>query len=236
MLLIGLGVGVDYALFIVTRHRQGLHAGARIEEPIITAVDTSGRAVLFAGIIVCIALLGMFALQVGFLSAWRWPPHRRGLHDARCAHLLPALLSFIGPRVLSRRQRRKLAEEGPRIVGPDHGLLAPVGRLHAQRRPVIPAAAGLLVVRLLGAARSSAMRLGTADQGNDPQGTTTRTAYDLLASGFGPGFNGPLQLVAVTTDAGEQAAFRSTIDQVAKRPAWPRPLLRSPSRPPTARR
>jgi RND superfamily putative drug exporter len=106
VLLIGLGVGVDYALFIVTRHRQGLIAGADVESSIVTAVNTSGRAVLFAGIIVCIALLGMFALGVSFLYGLATAA-AIGVAFTMIAALtlLPALLSFIGPRVLSRKQK-----------------------------------------------------------------------------------------------------------------------------------
>jgi RND superfamily putative drug exporter len=218
VLLIGLGVGVDYALFIVTRHRQGLVAGRDVTSSIITAVDTSGRAVLFAGIIVCIALLGMVALQVSFLFGMAVAASIGVAFTMIAAlTLIPALLSFIGPRVLSRRQRRKLAEEGPRVVGVGASGFWPRWADFMRRRPIIPAVVALLVVVFL-ALPFFGMRIGTADQGNDPQGSTTRVAYDLLATGFGPGFNGPLQLVAVTTDASQQATFRSAIDQVAKLP------------------
>ena len=134
VLLIGLGVGVDYALFIVTRHRQGLVAGKDIEESIVNAVNTSGRAVIFAGIIVCIALLGMFALGVTFLYGLAVAA-AIGVAFTMIAALtlLPALLGFIGPKVMSRKQRRSLAENGPRIVGAGlQGLLAEVGGLHPQ--------------------------------------------------------------------------------------------------------
>ena len=113
-LLIGLGVGVDYALFIVTRHRQGLFAGHDKDESIVNAVNTSGRAVLFAGIIVCIALLGMFALGVSFLYGLAVSAALGVLLTMLAAlTLLPALLSVIGPRVLSRRQRKNLSLKGP---------------------------------------------------------------------------------------------------------------------------
>src|SRR2546421_12694035 len=111
--LIGLGVGVDYALFIVTRHRQGLLAGRDVESSLATALRTSGRAVLFAGIIVCIALLGMFALGVSFLNGLAVAASI-GVLFTMAAPLtpLPALLGFMGPRVLSRRQRSALATDG----------------------------------------------------------------------------------------------------------------------------
>ena len=130
MLLIGLGVGVDYALFIVTRHRQGLVAGRDVESSIVNAVNTSGRAVLFAGIIVCIALLGMFALGVSFLYGLAVAAAIGvALTMVAALTLLPAMLGFIGPKVMSRKQKRNLAENGPRIVGRrQQGLLAQVGR------------------------------------------------------------------------------------------------------------
>ena len=139
VLLIGLGVGVDYALFIVTRHRQGLIAGQDIESSIVNAVNTSGRAVMFAGIIVCIALLGMFALGVSFLYGLAIAAAIGVLFTMIAAlTLLPAFLGFIGPRVLSRRQKKELATNGPRGGGRRHqGLLAEVGRVHpgAPRAP-----------------------------------------------------------------------------------------------------
>lgn len=195
VLLIGLGVGVDYALFIVTRHRQGLIAGNDVESSIVNAVNTSGRAVLFAGIIVCIALLGMFALGVNFLYGLAIAA-AIGVSFTMIAALtlLPAFLGFIGPRVLSRRQKRDLALNGPRIVGTGNKGFWPRWAGFIQERPVLPALAALVIIVLI-AMPFFSLRLGTSDQGNDPTGTTTRTAYDLLADGFGPGFNGPLLLV-----------------------------------------
>ena len=127
VLLIGLGVGIDYALFIVSRHRQGLLAGRDVESSVVVAIDTSGRAVLFAGIIVCIALLGMFALGISFLYGLAIAASIGVLFTMAAAlTLLPALLGFLGPKVLSRRQRRKLATAGP--VGIAEGrLLVPMG-------------------------------------------------------------------------------------------------------------
>ena len=119
VLLIGLGVGVDYALFIVTRHRQGLIAGDDVRSSIGNAVNTSGRAVLFAGIIVCIALLGMFALGVSFLYGLAIAA-AIGVAFTMIAALtlLPALLGFIGPRVHEQEaEAGSLADNGPRIVG-----------------------------------------------------------------------------------------------------------------------
>ena len=223
VLLIGLGVGVDYALFIVTRHRQGLLAGNDVESSIVNAVNTSGRAVLFAGIIVCIALLGMFALGVSFLYGLAIAA-AIGVSFTMIAALtlLPALLGFIGPRVLSRKQKKDLAANGPRIVGAGTKGFWPKWADFIQRQPIVPAVVALIVVFLV-AMPFFSLRLGTSDQGNDPTYTTTRQAYDLLSAGFGPGFNGPLQLVA------EQKG-RST-----PRPwtSWPRPYASSPASPPS---
>ena len=112
VLLIGLGVGVDYALFIVTRHRQGLIEGKDMESSIVQAVNTSGRAVMFAGIIVCIALLGMFALRVTFLSGLAIGDHWGGVHDARGPDVTAGhfgfcwSLHFVAPSTTSSRRQR----------------------------------------------------------------------------------------------------------------------------------
>ncbi len=210
VLLIGLGVGVDYALFIVTRHRQALIAGGDVESSVATAIDTSGRAVLFAGIIVCIALLGMFALGVTFLYGLAIAASIGVLFTMIAAlTLLPALLSFIGPRVMSRRQRRELEANGPRIVGAGTKGFWPRWADTVRARPILPAVAAFAVVVLV-ALPFFSMRLGISDQGNDPTSTTTRQAYDLLAEGFGPGFNGPLLLV--TTHEGQADA--QTLDRL----------------------
>ncbi|MCS0604106.1 MMPL family transporter [Streptomyces sp. LP11] len=208
-LLIGLGVGIDYALFIVTRHRRGLKRGLDVTEAATHAVATTGRAVVFAGATVCIALLGMLILRLSFLN---------GVAVAACltvvltvvaaVTLLPALLSWIGPRALSRRERRRLAEHGPRPELPT-GLAARWSAL-VERRPKLLAALALAVVTLL-ALPTLSLHLGTSDQGNDPRSSTTRKAYDLLADGFGPGVNGPLTLVT-RVDGGDDKLALDNLD------------------------
>jgi len=211
VLLIGLGVGVDYALFIVTRHRQGLIAGNDVESSIVNAVNTSGRAVLFAGIIVCIALLGMFALGVSFLYGLAVAASIGVAFTMIAAlTLLPALLSFIGPRVLSRKQKKNLAVNGPRVVGAGSKGFWPKWADIIQSGPIAPAIIGLIIIGIV-AMPFFSLRLGNSDQGNDPAGTTTRQAYDLLSAGFGPGFNGPLQLVAAQKGTIDTA----TLDKLA---------------------
>ena len=136
-LLIGLGVGVDYALFVVTRYRQGLKRGKPVDQAIIEAVDTSGRAVLFAGLTVCIALMGMFALGIGFLYGVAIAASITVLLTVISAlTLLPALLGFFGARVL----RRNGAARPPRRAPRRHGRVATLGTLGAHgpgaaRRP-----------------------------------------------------------------------------------------------------
>ncbi|MFF8969565.1 MMPL family transporter [Streptomyces sp. NPDC014995] len=196
--LIGLGVGIDYALFIVTRHRKGILRGVDPEESAVTALDTSGRAVLFAGGTVCIALAGMLVTNLRFLDGVVIGTSLTVVLSVLAATtLLPALLGFLGPRVLSRGQRRRLAAEGPeeeRASGP-----AARWSTGVQRRPRTVAALALAVMAVL-ALPVLSLRLGATDQGNDDTTTTTRQAYDLLAEGFGPGFNGPLQVVVSDGD------------------------------------
>ena len=218
VVLIGLGVGIDYALFIVSRHRQGLLEGLDTETSIIQAVNTSGRAVLFAGIIVCVALLGMFALGVSFLYGLAIAASIGVAFTMIAAlTLLPAILGFVGPRILSRRQRRTLATNGPRDVDHSGSSFWDRWSRFIDRRPIIPAVVALVIIGLL-AAPFFSMRLGAADAGNDSVGTTTRTAYDLLAQGFGPGYNGPLQIVAKLTSTSDDQAMASVIKAVTTTP------------------
>ncbi|MFD3515969.1 MMPL family transporter [Streptomyces sp. NPDC058657] len=192
--LIGLGVGIDYALFIVTRHRRGLRRGLSVERAATEAVATTGRAVVFAGVTVCIALLGMLILRLGFLNGVAVAASLTVVLTVLASvTLLPALLSFIGMRALGRRERAALAEHGPR---PEvTGGLAARWSAFVERRPKL---LGLLaaVIMLTLAIPTLSLRLGTSDQGNNPASSTTRQAYTMLADGFGPGANGPLTLVA----------------------------------------
>jgi len=208
--LIGLGVGIDYALFIVTRHRRGLQAGLTSEEAAVQAINTSGRAVLFAGSTVCIALLGILVLGVGFLNGLAVASALTVVFTVLAAvTLLPALLGVFKMRVLSRRQRRRLAAGAPApgSAGPAAGLWARWSGT-VERRPAVLAVAAAVVMAVL-AIPVLSLRLGSSDQGNDPSSSTTRQAYDLLAEGFGPGFNGPLLLVAQTHSAADLAALRT---------------------------
>jgi RND superfamily putative drug exporter len=215
-LLIGLGVGVDYALFIVTRYKQALSRGASREMAVVEAIDTSGRAVLFAGMIVCIAMLGMFALGVSFLYGVAVAASVTVAFTVLAAlTLLPALLGIVGGVVPRRRERRALKAgtfnvniESPIWVRWTHAI---------SKRPALFAGVSALVMIVI-AIPFFSMRLGSSDAGTDPTSTTTRQAYDLLARGFGPGYNGPLQLVAQINSPAQLAAFKRTETAVASTP------------------
>jgi RND superfamily putative drug exporter len=214
--LIGLGVGIDYALFIITRHRQGLKAGLDPEEAAVRALNTSGRAVLFAGGTVCIALLGLLALRLEFLTGVAVATTTVVvLTMAASVTFMPALLGLCGLRVLSRRERRRLAAEGSGKEEP-RGL-AVRWAAFVQRRPGGLLTAAVVVLAVLTIPFFS-LRLGISDQGNRPESNTTRQAYDMLADGFGPGFNGPLQLVAEVGGQGDTAALRQLADTVRNDP------------------
>ena len=215
-LLIGLGVGVDYALFIVTRYRQALLRGLTREEATVESLDTSGRAVLFAGAIVVIAMLGMFALGVSFLYGVAVAAAIAVTFTVLAAlTLLPALLGLLGKRVPRRSERRAMREgrfrttdESPRWARWANAI---------QRRPAAFAGVATLIMVIL-AIPFFSIRLGSADAGSDPANSTTRKAYDLLAKGFGPGYNGPLQLVAQVDSDQQKAAFAAVAEKVSQTP------------------
>jgi len=192
MAMIGLGVGIDYALFVVTRYRQGLAEERDPRGAISLSLATSGRAVLFAGTTVIISLLGLFLLQLPFM---------RGLAIGAIAAvvlvmtaaitLLPAMLGFSG-RAIDKLHVPGLLQSGAEPSA--RGFWYRWSRT-VQRRPALAGIAALLVLVCLALPLFS-MRLAFTDAGNDPPTITTRQAFDALATGFGPGFNGPLVIVA----------------------------------------
>jgi RND superfamily putative drug exporter len=190
--MIGLAVGIDYALFIVTRHRQNLADGLDIEEAAARANATAGGAVVFAGVTVMIALSGLAVIGMPFLTVM-------GLAAAAtvavavlvAVTLLPAMLGFVGPnidrfRVPGLKNRTGSASEG--------ATLGSRWAARVTRRPVVALVTGLAIMGVL-AIPFASMRLGLLDDGSAPPSTTNRQAYDLLAAGFGPGSNGPLTIV-----------------------------------------
>jgi RND superfamily putative drug exporter len=202
--LIGLGVGIDYALFIVNRHRGNLVAGMSVGDSIATALNTSGRAVVFAGLTVVAALLGMTTLGLGEVTGMAEGAAVTVVATVLAAvTLLPALLGFIGPKVLSRAQRWRLAD--PSTASAVRTGFWPRWAARVQARPLLHAVAGLAVLIAL-AVPALSLRLGAADDSNLPATNTNRQAYDLLSDGFGPGFNGPLQIAVQTHGAADQAA------------------------------
>ena len=204
--LIGLGVGIDYALFIVTRSRQGLKRGLSVEDSIVTAIDTSGRAVLFAGSTVCIALLGMLALRLSFLNGVAISATMTvAITMFASLTLLPALLGFQKHRVLSRRERRLLAAHGPEPVVVEGGWWR--WAQFVARHPRVLSLGALALIAFVAIPLFS-LHLGSSDQGLNPKSTTTRQSYDLLAKGFGPGFNGPLTVVGAIKSPADLAAMQ----------------------------
>lgn len=243
--MIGIAVGIDYALFIVTRYRENLHRGMTFEDAAVGAMDTAGRAVVFAGMTVVVSLLGMLLIGLEFVSGM-------GIGAATTVAvtmvasitLLPALIGFAGPRIEITRWRGIIAAGFVAIALFGAGLgidallvgaplalvtllagfaVAPLRRELPPRTPkpmrdtlpykwsrfvqAHPWSMLLFGTALLGilAAPVLSLRLGFSDEGNFPTDTTTRQAYDLLAEGFGPGFNGPL-IAAVTLTSAEDAA------------------------------
>jgi RND superfamily putative drug exporter len=215
--LMVLGLGVDYALFIVTRHRRNLRRGMSVHESIVTSLDTSGRAVLFAGTTVCIAILGLIALGVSFFNGMALGAAVAvSLTMAASLTLLPALLSLLGLTVLPRQQRRAV-RRGEFIQVQPTGFWARWSRLVAGHKIAFGLAGAAVIVAL--AVPFLSMRLGQGDQGNDPSGTTTRTGYDLIAQGFGVGYNSTLEVVIDGPGASQAgylervgAALRTTPD------------------------
>ncbi|MEA2704290.1 MAG: putative drug exporter of the superfamily [Actinomycetota bacterium] len=188
--MIGLGVGIDYALFIVTRYREGLHAGMDPERATVVAISTAGRAVLFAGTTVVISVLGMLLMNLPFLEGVAVGSAAVVLVTMiGSVTLLPAMLGFVGTNI----DRWKVPFVGR--GGHDHraGFWFRWSRL-IQRRPWIFFGAGLVALLLL-AAPIFSLRLGFPGDESAPDSRTSRRAYDLYAAGFGPGFAAPLLMV-----------------------------------------
>ena len=192
MIMIGLGVGIDYALFIVTRYRQGLAERQPPRDATIVALSTAGRAVLFAGATVVIALLGLFVVGLPFMDGLATATIVAvALVLAAALTLLPAIFGFAGTAIDRLHIPGLLARPGATT---SRGFWSRWSET-VQKRPWICAASTLAVLVVLAVPLFS-MRLAFSDAGNDPTSLTTRQAYDMLAEGFGPGFNGPLVVAA----------------------------------------
>jgi RND superfamily putative drug exporter len=199
--MIGLGVGIDYALFIVTRFRENFLGGDDVQTAVGKAMDTAGRAVLFAGATVIIALLGQFALGVEFLYGLAVASVLAVLMTMLAAlTVLPALISRFGERIARGRRRRS-------ATGPGFWVR---WSAFIQRHPWPAAVLGVIIMLAL-ASPVLALRLGNSDAGNNAPNQTTRQAFDMLARGFGPGFNGPLQVVVELPHAADTAALTAIV-------------------------
>lgn len=199
--MIGLGVGIDYALFILSRHRDNLEAGISNEESIGRTNATAGQAVVVAGGTVAVAILGLQMAGIPFVAALGYSASIVVAVAVLVAiTLLPALLGFAGPRALSKSHRQAALRAAAAIasgqeVGTNGGGNGWIRWARwVAHHPWRSAIAATLVLLTL-AVPVLGMRLGQADAGTDPTSTTQRRAYDLLAAGFGNGFNGPLLLV-----------------------------------------
>jgi putative drug exporter of the RND superfamily len=215
-IIVSLGVGVDYALFVVSRHRNGLLAGQSPEDAAVTALNTSGRAVLLAGVTVCAALLGLFALpDTSLYGVGVTVSLVIGLTMVASLTLLPAMLGFLGLRVLRRAERRMLAQHGRQVE--QTGGFWPRWAEGLSRRPAIPAVLALAVIAIL-ALPVLSFRTALLDSSTDPASTTTYQAYQLLAKGFGPGFNGPLDVVGQVNGPADQARFAAFVAAARTQP------------------
>jgi RND superfamily putative drug exporter len=245
-ILMVIGVGVDYALFIVTRHRRNLAHGMSIDESIVTALNTSGRAVLFAGMTVCVAMLGLIFLGVNFFYGMAiGVAVAVSLTMVASLTLLPAVLSLLGRRILPRSQREALPSDktvkillcvippvcfvfwilyglqyllkgwtarraaAKAALGPRRRIWARWAEFVASHKLATGGIAAVIIVLL--AIPFFSMRMGQSDQGNDPADTTTRRGYDLIAQGFGVGYNSELTLVVSGPDAAATAAKAAAV-------------------------
>ena len=209
--MIGLGVGIDYALFIVTRYRQGLFEGRDPRQAVATSLATSGRAVLFAGTTVVISLVGLFLLQLPFLQGLAVGTIAAVLLVmAGALTLLPSMLGFAG-RAIDRMHLPKLLQTGATPAADSFWYR---WSRAIQRHPWTSGILALMALVTLAVPLFS-MRLAFSDASNDPTSLTTRQAFDLLAEGFGPGFNGPLVVAAPLSSANDTPTM-TRVDQALR--------------------
>lgn len=205
--MIGIGVGIDYALIILSRYRQGLRDGLEPPEAITLALDTSGRAVLFAGITVVISLLGIFMMNLDFMRAVSIAAVSAVLMTMLASlTLLPALLGFVGRNI--DRLRVPIVGRDTKTAGAFWYRWSRVIQAHPW--PALVISVGILLVL---AAPVFSLRLGFPDAGNRLATDTTRRAYDMLSAGFGPGFNGPILMVV---DVPGGAADQPKVEEFAQ--------------------
>jgi RND superfamily putative drug exporter len=215
-MMIGLAVGIDYALFIVSRYRAELAEGRAREEAAGRAVGTAGSAVVFAGLTVVIALVGLSVVNIPILT-------KMGVAAAGTVAIavlialtmIPALLGYAGRRIHPAGEKSRLLGGGRPRRHPDRPNLGTRWASLVVRRPL---AVLLLGVVGLGAAAipAASLELGMGDDGSKPASTTQRRAYDLVADGFGPGFNGPLMIVVDAKDADDPKGAVTKVTEKVK--------------------
>ncbi|WLQ42593.1 MMPL family transporter [Streptomyces laculatispora] len=215
-MMIGLAVGIDYALFIVSRYRAELADGREREEAAGRAVGTAGSAVVFAGLTVVIALVGLAVVNIPMLSKMGFAAAGTVAIAVLIAlTLVPALLGFAGKRVMGRKARKAAEAENRPEAKPNMGTR---WARFVLRKPVWVLLVGVLGLGAI-AIPAASLEMGLPDDGSQPTSTTQRRAYDLLSEGFGPGFNGPLMVVVDTENSSDgKAAAKRVGDEISDMP------------------
>ncbi|MEU0626575.1 MMPL family transporter [Streptomyces sp. NPDC005989] len=218
-MMIGLAVGIDYALFIVSRYRAELAEGREREEAAGRAVGTAGSAVVFAGLTVVIALVGLAVVNIPMLSKMGFAAAGTVAIAVLIAlTLVPALLGFAGKRVMGRKARK--AAEATAGTGTPGGAEDKPNMGTRWARFVLRKPVWVLLVGVIGlgtvAVPAASLEMGLPDDGSQPTSTTQRRAYDLLSEGFGPGFNGPLMVVVDTANSSDgKTAAKQVSDEIS---------------------
>jgi len=199
--MLGLAVGIDYALFILSRHRDQLGQGDDVHESIGKALATSGSAVIFAGMTVIVALVGLFITGIPFLTVMGVAAAATvALSVVVALTMLPAIMGIFGERLRPRKTRRLMAENDGVLPAPDPQARPgrSLGRSWVRLVTKVPALTILVVIVGVGALAIPIkdLELALPDLGTEPQGTAARDTYDLVAEEFGPGHNGPLLVTA----------------------------------------
>jgi putative drug exporter of the RND superfamily len=220
-MMIGLAVGIDYALFIVSRYRAELAEGREREEAAGRAVGTAGSAVVFAGLTVVIALAGLAVVNIPMLTKMGFAAAGTVVIAVLIAlTLVPAMMGFAGKRVMGRKARKAVEAPAGTSAGTSAGTedKPNMGTRWARfvlRRPVWVLLAGVIGLGAV-AVPAASLEMGLPDEGSQPTSTTQRRAYDLLSDGFGPGFNGPLMVVVDTAKSSDgKAAAKQVSDEIS---------------------
>jgi RND superfamily putative drug exporter len=212
--MIGLGVGIDYALFVMNRFNQGVRQGLAPKDAVLASVGTAGKAVAFAGSTVIVALLGMFVLRITFFNGLAVAAAAAVLMVMLSALImLPALLSLLGKHALGVRMPWA---RHPKPENPETSRWAKYGAL-LQKKPIIPALLAIVLVGFL-ASPALKMELGFPDNSSEATGSPLRVGFDLLSDGFGPGTNGPFYVAVQTQKPDDYTALASVISALEATP------------------